>query len=321
MLFQILIFNSRNKVRMVLKPRTRLNFRDLQWQPWPRTQVERLLAEMFPTSSAQLLAITTALSDNSRRILASSPLCQEGENNPDYSDIYLELVLAAFEIYAGGGGHAEYSNKGNYSQLVLGGSMKIKTEIMQMETPLIELAVNGKAGTTLSSLVTIMKWAFSYEMWDFFRLLSNAARELLAKQGSEMKETPIWFTVELMIAFDTARDVKKKFFASSITSDEKIKEAQEQKGEGEATKEPVVEVAKPVAPVKDAKLDRLLRLANIIEAIIKRLTPDQFDKDMLVDAALYLWKRTKTILIGTSISELKLDDILMVCRVLSYKFS
>ena len=75
-------------------------------QQWPRTSTEKLLAEMFDCSSAQILAILEALSDTNRRIgstMAVPPNEAEPTDTLD-ADITFELFCAAEYILNGGGG-------------------------------------------------------------------------------------------------------------------------------------------------------------------------------------------------------------------------
>ena len=68
-------------------------------QPWPRTAVEKLLAEMFEGSAAQFLAILETLADSTRRTLLTSPAAADTE---DYIlDTFSELFFAGLEIISG----------------------------------------------------------------------------------------------------------------------------------------------------------------------------------------------------------------------------
>ena len=67
--------------------------------PWPRTQSEKLLAEMFEGSAAQMLCLLETLSDTNRRTLISAPPAADSE--VEILDVYAELFMAAQEIIAG----------------------------------------------------------------------------------------------------------------------------------------------------------------------------------------------------------------------------
>lgn len=67
--------------------------------PWPRTQSERLLSEMFEGGSAQLLCLLETLTDSNRRTLLSAPPAAEGEF--ELLDVYAELFMAVQELIAG----------------------------------------------------------------------------------------------------------------------------------------------------------------------------------------------------------------------------
>ena len=70
--------------------------------PWPRTQSERLLVDMFEGSSAQMLAVQEGLADSNRRTLISQPPAQDHE--VEILDVFAEMFMAAQEIINGGGG-------------------------------------------------------------------------------------------------------------------------------------------------------------------------------------------------------------------------
>lgn len=67
--------------------------------PWPRTQSEKLLLEMFEGSASQMLAILEAMNDSNRRTLVTAPPAQDHE--VEVLDVFAEMFLAAQEIIAG----------------------------------------------------------------------------------------------------------------------------------------------------------------------------------------------------------------------------
>lgn len=68
-------------------------------QPWPRTQTEKLLGDMFEGSAAQMLSILEAVNDSNRRTLLTAPPAQEQE--VEVLDVFAEMFLAVLEIMQG----------------------------------------------------------------------------------------------------------------------------------------------------------------------------------------------------------------------------
>lgn len=62
---------------------------------WPRTVTERLLDELFDSTSSRFLAVLEALSDSSRRILQTGPLVTD---EVELRDVVLELFMAGKEL-------------------------------------------------------------------------------------------------------------------------------------------------------------------------------------------------------------------------------
>lgn len=62
---------------------------------WPRTVTERLLDELFDSTSARFLAVLESLSDSSRRILQTGPLVTD---EVELRDVVSELFMAGKEL-------------------------------------------------------------------------------------------------------------------------------------------------------------------------------------------------------------------------------
>lgn len=95
-----------------------------------------MLAEMFEGGSAQFLAILESLSSSNVRILQTS--APASENEPEILDVYSELMMAAQEIMAGGGGNRPSSGK----SLMVTGTQPLAGVTCQGS--LIEMATKGK---------------------------------------------------------------------------------------------------------------------------------------------------------------------------------
>nr|XP_014343640.1 PREDICTED: cilia- and flagella-associated protein 54-like [Latimeria chalumnae] len=110
MVFKRAVYEPRRKPKTLLRPKQKINLKDLQNLSWPRTNTERLLAEMFVGSASQFLAIIEALSDSKRRVLETGPPVPD---EPEVNDVLAELFFAGLHILGGGGGNAERSAQGS----------------------------------------------------------------------------------------------------------------------------------------------------------------------------------------------------------------
>ena len=94
-----------------------------------------MLADMFDGSSAQFLAILESLNNSNRRFLQTSPPASDSE--PEILDVFLELMLAAQEILAGGAGNRQQGAKAAMST----GAPTLSTVVR--EGSLMSLATRG----------------------------------------------------------------------------------------------------------------------------------------------------------------------------------
>ena len=123
---------------------------------------------MFDCSSAQFLAIEEALSDSNRRIAMPGPAVSENES--ELLDIILELLFAA-EYLANDNTNqgAHHTSTQEFSQF--------SSLIGNLNASLISMAVRKQDGIPIKSFIKIIKFAFNYESWDFFR---RSAHNLLS---------------------------------------------------------------------------------------------------------------------------------------------
>jgi hypothetical protein len=98
MIFKRMAFESRRKIRGVLRPKVRQDYTELTG-PWPRTSTEKLLGDMFDCRCAQFLAILQALSDSNRRLVLTSP--SANDQDMELLDVTSELFYAAQYILQG----------------------------------------------------------------------------------------------------------------------------------------------------------------------------------------------------------------------------
>lgn len=90
LVFKKALFESYKKIKLPIKFKTRPGVQDLIQVPPPRSSTEKLLGEMFSSTSAQFLAVLETLTDPSRRALNRGPPHPLVEMDPDtLSDIYV----------------------------------------------------------------------------------------------------------------------------------------------------------------------------------------------------------------------------------------
>ena len=98
-IFKRVVFESRRPKKVVHRPKTRQNLKELQLLPFPRTATEKLVTDMFDGGASQFLAILEALSDSSRRICMSAPPKPDmTEGGDSLMDVWGELILGIFLI-------------------------------------------------------------------------------------------------------------------------------------------------------------------------------------------------------------------------------
>ncbi|CAH8456682.1 unnamed protein product [Heterobilharzia americana] len=99
LVFKRSVFESRKRPQGYLRPKVKVEFATILQHSWPRTQTERYLNQLLPSSSAQILAILEALSLNpgERRSLVN-PKPPVDPSDWEMSDVYCELFIAALEL-------------------------------------------------------------------------------------------------------------------------------------------------------------------------------------------------------------------------------
>uniref|UniRef100_A0A8C4VH26 Cilia and flagella associated protein 54 n=1 Tax=Gopherus evgoodei TaxID=1825980 RepID=A0A8C4VH26_9SAUR len=131
MVFKRAVYESRRKPKGFFRPKLRVNLKEAQNLPWPRTVTERLLTEMFDGTAAHFLAILEALSDSNRQALRPAPPVPD---ETEIRDVVSELFFAGSLLNnSGATGLSRWKN-----------------------------GVSGEAA------MKFIKLAFSYEEWDVF---------------------------------------------------------------------------------------------------------------------------------------------------------
>ncbi|CAL1546460.1 unnamed protein product [Lymnaea stagnalis] len=274
MVFKRAVFETRRKPKGVFKPKSRTNYKDALNVPWPRTPSEKMLSEMFDGSSAQFLAILEALSNSNRRTLQTSP--PASDNDPEILDVYVELMMAAQEILAGGAGNNETGTK---SQMYLGFSLLAS---VVDKGSLLEMAVRGQDTVPLESVIQLLKLAYTYEHFDVFETLLEP---VLKKIKACNDERSLWEVKALellgMMVKLSSRKLKKQ---PTIIDEESVKMANQH-------------VNPSSASVRSVTVgDDLLHLADVLLSIIDgQFQKDKVEIDIVVDASVFLWSKCKLV--------------------------
>ncbi|XP_052609079.1 cilia- and flagella-associated protein 54 isoform X1 [Peromyscus californicus insignis] len=263
MIFKRGVYESRRKGKAVFRPKIRINLKEAQSMVWPRTVTERLLDELFDSTSSRFLAVLEALSDSSRRILQTGPLVTD---EVELRDVVLELFMAGKELLI-------LSNVSTHGKLDF------------PKTCLLEHVVERKNVISALAAVKFAKLAFSYEEWALFESLAGQLIYFLQKQDSvELKKAEK--DLILLLAAEPLINLKKN--KGSIFPLENDKQAQ-----------PIQVYLKHIACHESCVRscgysEDIFHLAAILHYCV--CTPSkgiQPDKDIVVDTITFLWQKCK----------------------------
>ncbi|XP_038069719.1 cilia- and flagella-associated protein 54-like [Patiria miniata] len=309
MVYKRAVFDTRKKPKGLLRPKTRSNLKDAQsptesrtvtivasdgrliWHktskqrlddlvkkqgslPWPRTAVEKLLADMFEGSAAQFLAILETLADSTRRTLLSSPAAPDTEDH--ILDTYSELFFAGMEIIAGGAGH---SPRGPHS------ASDVSLAGVTQDKCLIDLAARSEDGIPVNAVVKFVKWAYNYEQWELYESLVITVLDYLKSQNDQ-RYTPEIKSLEILQAMDPLNPSRKSKKPYSHTDDSSIAD-----GPAHSQTRSQTPVPRSTLPLND----EMVQLAEVLYSCAKDPMAESVDRDMVVDATLFLWNRCKSV--------------------------
>ncbi|KAM9388154.1 cilia- and flagella-associated protein 54 [Phaethornis superciliosus] len=275
MIFKRAVYESRRKPEDWFRPKLRVNFKETQNLPWPRTITEQLLTEMFEGAAAQFLAILEALSDSSRRVLCPEPPTPD---EPEVRDVISELFFAGLEILTGGVSSTD----------IQGGHYTDHFGIINASSTLLHLILSGEKGVSGDAAVKFVKLAFSYEEWDVFDSAIEFVFNFLQAQ-----DDPTWKKAEmelkLLALMQTLLFPRKPKHTFSISGND-AKEAMMMPYGSE----------KKQSLRKTLNIDHgdpphdLMILATTVLSCVS--TPKQNikpDKEILVDVIKFLWQKCK----------------------------
>ncbi|OXB76926.1 UNVERIFIED_CONTAM: hypothetical protein H355_002397 [Colinus virginianus] len=186
MIFKRAVYESRRKPKSYYRPKLKVNLKEAQNLPWPRTTTEQLLMEMFDSTAAQFLAVLEALSDSSRRVLHPAPPVPD---EPEIRDVISELCLAGLGILSGNS-IKNQNSVGKYTDLSYFFFLAMKEKaclkacgvssadvqgdctnefgIINASSTLLQLILTGEKRVSGEAAVKFVKLAFNYEEWDVF---------------------------------------------------------------------------------------------------------------------------------------------------------
>ncbi|XP_008567288.1 PREDICTED: uncharacterized protein C12orf55, partial [Galeopterus variegatus] len=263
MIFKRGIFESRRKSKSWFRPKIRVNLREVQTLPWPRTITERLLDEMFDSTASRFLAVLEALSDSNRRILQTGPLATD---EVELRDVVSELFMAGKELVI-------ISNTGTNGMLDF------------PKTPLLQLMIERKNVISVDAAVKFIKLAFTYEEWSLFGSLAGHLICFLQSQDDpESKKAEKDLT--LLIAIEPLINVKKN--KGLIFPLENSKE-------GQSDQIYLKNSAFHDACVKTYGYseDIFHLAATLYDCVCNSPQDVQPDKEIVVDMIMFLWQKCK----------------------------
>ncbi|XP_053319636.1 cilia- and flagella-associated protein 54 [Spea bombifrons] len=277
MIFKRAVFESRRKPKGILRPKQKSNLKDIEKFPWPRTNTEKLLVEMFAGgAAAQFLAILEALSQSNRRVLQGGPPVPD---EPEIHDVIAELFFAGTDILSGGGNKADRSSHGN-----------CQTELCKLlkQMSLLELAVKGDDAVSAEAVVKFAKLAFSYEHWDAFdSIIAPIYTFLQAQDSSKCKKEEL--DLKILIAAEPLLSAKRHKHGIYIhEKDLRLEEISSSLG--------IVGLKRSHGEsVGDRLLDEHINLAETLFSCVCNSMQDvQADRDIVSDVILFLWQKCKT---------------------------
>ncbi|XP_043823641.1 cilia- and flagella-associated protein 54 [Dromiciops gliroides] len=153
MIFKRAAFEPRRKTKSFIRMKPRLNLREAQNLQWPRTPTEKLLVEMFDSSSSQFLAVLEALSEPRRRVLQTGPPTSE---DLEVREVFAELFMAGGELFSDTSGGPTVCGKFDFFKTICSFASQMK------------LAVEGKDGVSIAAAVKLIKLSFTFEEWNLF---------------------------------------------------------------------------------------------------------------------------------------------------------
>ncbi|XP_044770668.1 LOW QUALITY PROTEIN: cilia- and flagella-associated protein 54 [Neomonachus schauinslandi] len=263
MIFKRGVFESRRKNKSFFRPKIRVNLREAQTLPWPRTVTERLLDEMFDSTASRFLAVLEALSDSNRRTLQTGPIVTD---EVEVRDVVSELFMAGKELLI-------MSSTGADGMLDF------------PQTSLLQLTVKGKNVISIDAAVKFVKLAFTYEEWSLFESLAGQLIDFLQRQDDpESKKAEK--DLILLVAIEPLINVKRN--KGLVFPMENYKE-------GQSAQINVKKIAFHDSCLKTyGYSEDIFHLAATLYSCVCASPQNvQPDKEIVVDMIMFLWQKCK----------------------------
>ncbi|XP_032730173.1 cilia- and flagella-associated protein 54 isoform X2 [Lontra canadensis] len=263
MIFKRGVFESRRKSKSVFRPKIRVNLRETQTLPWPRTVTERLLDEMLDSTASRFLAVLEALSDSNRRTLQTGPIATD---EVEVRDVVSELFMAGKELLI-------MSNTGADGMLDF------------PQASLLQLTVKGKNVISIDAAVKFVKLAFTYEEWSLFDSLAGQLIDFLQSQDDpESKKAEK--DLILLVAIEPLINIKRN--KGLVFPLENYKE-------GQSAQIYVKKIIFHDSCVKTCGYseDIFHLAATLYSCVCASPQNVQPDKEIVVDMLMFLWQKCK----------------------------
>ncbi|XP_074127420.1 cilia- and flagella-associated protein 54 isoform X2 [Sminthopsis crassicaudata] len=271
MIFKRAVFEPRRKLKSFIRTKPRINLREIQNLQWPRTTTEKLLTEMFDSTSAQFLAVLEAITEPRRRVLHTGPPISE---ELEVREVYAELFMAGGELFSDISGGPIVCGKFDFFRTIYSNSTQLK------------LVVDGKDGVSIAAAGKMIKLSFTYEEWNLFNCTAaQFIKFLQSRKDPASKKMEI--ELRLLAAMEPLINVKRnKGLAFS--------------GEGgSSATEGVRSGTKKIAFQESHMLsgsysDDIFHLGSMLYSFTcssnEKVQPDN---DIVVDLIMFLWQKCK----------------------------
>ncbi|XP_038611995.1 cilia- and flagella-associated protein 54 [Tachyglossus aculeatus] len=270
MIFKRAVYEPRRKPKGFLRPKVRVNLKEVQTLQWPRTVTERLLTEMFDSTASQFLAILEALSDSNRRTLQTGPPTVD---EIEVRDVVLELFMAGLELLTGGPNGPSLRRKLDFSQIIHANSTQL------------QLIIEGKNAISADAAVRFIKLAFTYEDWNLFNSTADLLINFLKSQDdSASKKSEM--DLKLLVAMEPLVNVKR--LKGTLFSQECFRDGTP-RGSGKKT------IAfQDVSKKTVGHSDELIHLAATLLSCVRDPSQNiQPDREIVIDIIMFLWQKYK----------------------------
>nr|XP_055046418.1 cilia- and flagella-associated protein 54-like isoform X2 [Misgurnus anguillicaudatus] len=260
MVFKHLVYEHRRKPKGLFRPKQKINLKEQQQAPWPRTPTGRILMEMFKSPAAQFLAVLEALQDTSVR-----PLQTGMPEEFEVQEVVMELISAGISLLSGFG-----------SELNLDASVPLSLNAVASVSTLCEMAVAGSCEISVDAAVKFLKQLFRFEQWSAFCSLSSALMSTLQNLEGRLFRK---YELELMLlkAVESLISTQKVKFIMKDTA--ACGQADKDKNIGSAN-----------------MTEEFFSLIQTLHACVCRADKDiRADADLVLDVILFFWAKCKTV--------------------------